>query len=86
MAKVDFKLADYLRPNGTRAYDSLAPDLEASMQAGNTVYLWSVPNFFMLSGHPNNQNLKGYRPWSDGEAFYKTAKDCLAKKRGKPLE
>lgn len=86
--KVDFQLKDYLGPNGKRPYKALAPDLEAELAKGNTVYLWSVPGFFMLSGHPNTNNLPKtkYRPWSDGNAFYKSAKDCLNGKNGQPLE
>ena len=84
MTKVDFNLRDYLMPGGIRPYASLAPDLEAALQAGNTVYLWSVPGFFMLSGHPDASNIgKRYRPWSDGNLFYKLAKDCLLMKNGK---
>ena len=85
--KVDFRLRDYLRPDGTRPYESLAPDLEAALAAGNTVYLWSVPGFFMLSGHPDPNNYgKKWYPWSDGEQNYRTAKDCLNKRRGKAME
>ena len=81
ITKIDFRLADYLRPRGTRPYDTLAPDLEEALADGYTVYLWSVPNFFMLAGHPD---LVQYgRPWSDGNAWYKTAKDCINGKNGK---
>lgn len=84
--KVDFRLRDYLSPNGKRPYKALAPDLEAEVAKGNTVYLWSVPGFFVLSGTPDTNKLgKKYRPWSDGNAFYKTAKDCLNGKNGQPL-
>lgn len=87
MAKVDFRLRDYLRPGGTRPYEALVPDLEGALANGDTVYLWSVPNFFMLSGHPDPNNYgKKWRPWSDGYAWYKTAKDCLNHKNGKAME
>jgi len=75
---MDFRLRDYLSPGGTKPYNALADDLEASLRAGNEVYLWSVPGFFMLAGHPGM-----VRPWSDGNKWYKSAKDCLNGKRGK---
>jgi len=84
MVKVDFKLRDYLTPGNRRPYIQLAPDLEAALAAGDTVYLWSVPGFFMLSGHPDTSNLgPKYRAWSDGDKWYKTAADCLKSKNGK---
>lgn len=83
--KAEFKLADYLSPNGKYPYSSLATDLERALANGCTVYLWSVPGFFMLSGHPDSSNIgKKYRPWSDGTEYYKSAKDCLNGKNGKP--
>lgn len=82
--KVDFKLADYLSPRGKYPYSQLATDLETALASGNTVYLWSVPGFFMLSGHPDPNNYgKKWRPWSDGELDYRTAKDALNGKNGK---
>jgi len=86
MAKVDFKLRDYLSPGGKRPYAALAPDLEAALANGDTVYLWSVPGFFMLSGHPDPNNYgKKWRAWSDGTEWYRTAKDCIDGKRGKAM-
>lgn len=76
MATTEFRLADYLQPRGRYPYAQLAPDLEAALAAGETVYLWSVPGFFMLSGHPNMTE-HGI-PWSDGRDNYATAADCLA--------
>jgi hypothetical protein len=57
---VDFKLRDYLMPGGCYPYESLAPKMEQARNAGFTVYLWSVPGFLMVAGHPGNEK----RPWS----------------------
>lgn len=82
--KVDFNLRDYLSPGGRHPYDRLAPDLEAALARGATVYLWSVPGFFMASGHPDpGEHGAKWRPWSDGNKYYKTAKDCIRMKNGK---
>ena len=79
MAQIDFELREYLAPGGRKPYSSLVPDLENAFQAGNTVYLWSVPGFLMLAGHPD----LAFRPWSDGDKWYKTAKDALDRKNGR---
>jgi hypothetical protein len=84
--KVDFKLRDYLSPGGKYPYDRLAEHMEAELARGNTVYVWSVPGFFMLSGHPDPNNYgKKWRAWSDGNYDYKTAKDALRMKNGKQM-
>jgi hypothetical protein len=77
--KIDLKLRDYLVPGGIKPYNNLVPDLENAFNAGHTVYLWSVPGFFMLAGHPDLKS----RPWSDGKLWYKTAQDALKGKNGK---
>jgi hypothetical protein len=80
MNTIDIKLRDYLRPGGIKSYSSLIPDLENAFNAGHTVYLWSVPGFLMLAGHPDLKS----RPWSDGkDLWYKSAKDALNYKNGK---
>lgn len=76
---VDLKLRDYLSPGGVKPYSALVPDLESVIQQGQSVYLWSVPGFFMLSGHPDLPK----RPWSDGDKWYKTAQDALNHKNGR---
>lgn len=84
MTTVNFKLRDYLIPGNRRPYSELAPDLEGAVASGNIVYLWSVPGFFMLSGHPDTSNIgQKWRAWSDGEKWYITAADCLKGKNGK---
>jgi hypothetical protein len=77
---VDFHLRDYLSPGGKYPYAALAPALEAALAAGQRVYLWSVPRFFMLAGHPG---ITDGRPWSDGTHWYKTAADAIRRKGGK---
>lgn len=79
--KKDFNLRDYLFPGAKYPYDRLAPDLEGALSRGFNVYLWSVPGFFMLSGSP--ELVQYDRPWSDGDKWYRTAKDCIRMKNGK---
>lgn len=76
----NFKLRDYLTPGGSKPYAALIPDLTDALEQGHPVYLWSVPGFFMLSGHPGFTE----RAWHDGEGnWYQTAQNCLDRKKGK---
>jgi hypothetical protein len=79
MAEANFNLRDYLKPGGNRSYDSLASDLQAAHDAGDTVYLWGLGGSFMLAGHPG---MMDGRSWSDGQRWYQSARDCLNKKNG----
>lgn len=83
MATVNVNLRDYLSPGGKHPYQMLVPRLEAERAAGNTVYLWSVPGFFMLAGHQFEDEKAAQRPWSDGQRWYKSAQDCLKQKNGR---
>jgi hypothetical protein len=78
--KAEFNLRDYLSPGGRKPYSQLCPDMERAMQDGCHVYLWSVAGHFVLSGSKMEFS---DRHWSDGDRYYKTAKDCLDKKNGK---
>ena len=81
--RTDFYLRDYLSPGGKHPYSQLVPDLEAALAAGATVYLWSVPGFFVLAGHPEMRPTR--RPWSDGDQWYRTAADALRHVRGRRI-
>ena len=69
---VNLYLKDYLLPGGSRPYNCLVGDLESELKKGNTVYLWSVPGFLMVAGHPGSKT-----PWSNGKNWFKTAKTAL---------
>lgn len=51
--KAYFRLRDYLRPGEKYLYDDLRKDMQAAFDAGLHVYLWSVPNQLILTGHPD---------------------------------
>lgn len=70
---MSFRLRDYLGPDGRYPYARLEGDLEQALRQGFTVYLWSVPGFFMLSGHP----MEDGKPWSNGHKYFATAKQAL---------
>jgi hypothetical protein len=61
--QADFRLRDYLSPGGRYPYDDLASDLEAALAQGYTVYLFSVPGFMMLAGHPDALQDADPAPW-----------------------
>jgi hypothetical protein len=76
---LDMQLRDYLNPGGLYPYELLTEHLESGLATGRTVYLWSVPGFMMLAGHPGFE-----RPWSDGQGvYYRTAADALNRKNGR---
>jgi hypothetical protein len=71
-----FRLRDYLVPGGRYPYSELAADLEEALAAGNTVYLYSVPGFMMLAGHPDGEG----EPWhvtDSRDAYFERAMDAL---------
>ena len=73
--EASFRLRDYLTPNGKYPYNDLPNDLESALNAGYTVYLFSVPGFMMLAGHPDAD-----KPWHTtdyGDKYFKTAKQAL---------
>lgn len=79
-----YKLKDYLGPNGKYPYDSLPEELENMRREGYVVYVWSVPGFMMVAGHPDTEDYKPEYPWHGNREYYKTAKDCIAIKNGIP--
>jgi hypothetical protein len=84
MNTIEFRLRDYLLPGGKFKREVLPQHLEDALQAGNRVWLISVPGHFMLSGTPGTH--PNWRPWSDGNYWYKTAKDGLDMKNGVSIE
>lgn len=77
-----FRLADFLRPNGIYPYETLAQEMEEMRADGHIVYVWSVPGFMMVSGHPDRENLVQEYPWRSNGMHYRTAANCLAIKGG----
>lgn len=74
--EASFYLRDYLSPGGKYPYDDLPNDLEQALKAGYTVYLFSVPGFMMLAGHPDGE----LYPWhitDYGDVWFATAKEAL---------
>ena len=78
MTTTNIELRDYLMPGGRHPYSRLFSDMETALAAGHTVYVWSVAGHMMAAGHPGSA-----RQWSDGERYYKTAKDCIDRKNGR---
>lgn len=78
MQKTEINLRDYLSPGGRYPYAQLTVDMERQLAAGVRVLVISVSGTIMAFGHPGDS-----RPWSDGERSYKTAKDCIDRKRGR---
>jgi len=78
--EADFRLRDYLSPGGRYPYADLAGDLEAALADGFTVYLFSVPGFMMLAGHPSEPGCEDLEPWhvtDAGDEYHKTAAEAL---------
>lgn len=76
----DFRLRDYLSPGGYYPYEDMARDLETALSAGFTVYLFSVPGFMMLAGHPDTLQDPDPAPWhvtDYGDGWYGTAREAL---------
>jgi hypothetical protein len=76
-----FRLRDYLKPGGLYRYEDLAPDLQSAFDAGYTVYLYSVPGFMMVAGHPENDGDEtDETPWhvcDFSDRWERTAVDAL---------
>jgi hypothetical protein len=52
--KAYFRLRDYLSPGAKYPYNDLFKDLDAAFDEGIDVYLWSVPGYLILAGHPGH--------------------------------
>lgn len=69
-----FKLRDYLSPGGRFPYEELASDMETAWLKGYSVYLYSVPDFLMVSaGHYGKQN----KPWCIDAAYGRKRMKCF---------
>jgi len=72
-----FELRDYLSPGEKYPYNDLPKDMEDARRAGFHVYLWSVPHFMMVSGHPDIS----YRPWhicDFGDKWVSSAREAIS--------